>query len=183
MEANGTPPQEPSPTFTSFSRPVTQLHGRLPEPWRKSSFLSPPAEAGHYGAERVPDRSARQTQTHQYSHAVRSRGEPDSDRSRSHQPLPRHCELPQQQGVLVQCCGGWASLQPNLALRAVRPRSKPPPGGAEFKPELIHNRSGAGSTILAVDLNKDGAMDIVTSTNRGTFIFWGKQKHPAPRKK
>jgi len=58
-----------------------------------------------------------------------------------------------------------------------------PPGGAEFKPELIHNRSGAGSTILAVDLNKDGAMDIVTSTNRGTFIFWGKQKHPAPRKK
>ncbi|MES1258296.1 MAG: FG-GAP-like repeat-containing protein, partial [Acidobacteriota bacterium] len=48
------------------------------------------------------------------------------------------------------------------------------PGGAEFVPELIHNRSGVGSTVLAVDLNKDGAMDIVTSTNRGTFIFWGK---------
>jgi hypothetical protein len=48
------------------------------------------------------------------------------------------------------------------------------PGGAEFVPELIHNRSGAGSTVLAVDLNKDGAMDIVTSTNRGTFIFWGQ---------
>ncbi len=48
------------------------------------------------------------------------------------------------------------------------------PGGARFVPELIHNRSGAGSTVLAVDLNKDGAMDIVTSTNRGTFIFWGK---------
>jgi len=57
------------------------------------------------------------------------------------------------------------------------------PGGAEFKPELIHNRSGAGSTLLAVDLNKDGAMDIVTSTNRGTFIFWGKQKRPAPGEK
>jgi len=34
---------------------------------------------------------------------------------------------------------------------------------------------GAGLTLLAIDLNKDGAMDIVTSTNRGTFIFWGKQ--------
>jgi hypothetical protein len=57
------------------------------------------------------------------------------------------------------------------------------PGGAEFKPELIHNRSGVGSTVLAVDLNKDGATDIVTSTNRGTFIFWGKPaaKRPASR--
>jgi len=53
-------------------------------------------------------------------------------------------------------------------------RNPKAPGGAEFKPELIHNRSGVGSTVLAVDLNKDGAMDIVTSTNRGTFIFWGK---------
>jgi hypothetical protein len=53
-------------------------------------------------------------------------------------------------------------------------RNPKAPGGAEFVPELIHNRSGAGSDILAVDLNKDGAMDIVTSTDRGTFIFWGK---------
>jgi hypothetical protein len=53
-------------------------------------------------------------------------------------------------------------------------RNAKSPGGAEFKPELIHNRSGVGSTVLAVDLNKDGAMDVVTSTNRGTFIFWGK---------
>jgi hypothetical protein len=53
-------------------------------------------------------------------------------------------------------------------------RNPKAPGGAEFKPELIHNRSGAGSTLLATDLNKDGAIDIVTSTNRGTFIFWGK---------
>jgi len=57
-------------------------------------------------------------------------------------------------------------------------RNPKAPGGAEFKPELIHNRSGVGSTVLAVDLNKDGAMDIVTATNRGTFIFWGK---PAAR--
>jgi hypothetical protein len=53
-------------------------------------------------------------------------------------------------------------------------RNPKAPGGAEFVPELIHNRSGVGSTVLAVDLNKDGAMDIVTATNRGTFIFWGK---------
>lgn len=55
-------------------------------------------------------------------------------------------------------------------------RNPKAPGGAEFVPELIHNRSGAGSTVLAVDLNKDNAVDIVTSTNRGTFIFWGKPR-------
>jgi hypothetical protein len=53
-------------------------------------------------------------------------------------------------------------------------RDKSAPGGARFEPELIHNRSGAGSEILAVDLNKDGAVDIATATDRGTFIFWGK---------
>ncbi len=51
-------------------------------------------------------------------------------------------------------------------------RNPKAPGGAEFIPELIHNRSGAGSEVTAVDLNKDGAIDIITSTNRGTFIFW-----------
>jgi len=51
-------------------------------------------------------------------------------------------------------------------------------GGAEFIPELIHNRSGVGSHFEAVDLNHDGAMDIITSVNKGTFIFWGKA-HPA----
>jgi hypothetical protein len=55
-------------------------------------------------------------------------------------------------------------------------RNPKAPGGAEFVPELIHNRSGAGSDVLAIDLNKDGAIDIVSSTNRGTFIFWGKPK-------
>lgn len=54
--------------------------------------------------------------------------------------------------------------------RTVRARTAP--GGARFVPQLIHNRSGAGSDVLAVDLNKDGAVDIVTSTDRGTFIFW-----------
>jgi hypothetical protein len=61
-------------------------------------------------------------------------------------------------------------------------RNSKAPGGAEFVPELIHNRSGAGSTVLAVDLNKDGAIDIVTSTNRGTFIFWGKPNGKVDRR-
>ena len=46
-------------------------------------------------------------------------------------------------------------------------------GGAEFVPELVHNRSGAGSTIQTADLNKDGATDIMTSTKLGTFVFLG----------
>ena len=50
------------------------------------------------------------------------------------------------------------------------------PGGAKFEPELIDNNSGVGSTILAEDLNKDGAMDIVSGTKLGTTIFWGKPK-------
>ena len=53
-------------------------------------------------------------------------------------------------------------------------RNAKAPGGAEFVPDLIHNRSGAGNAILAVDLNDDGAVDVITSTDRGTFIFWGK---------
>lgn len=49
-------------------------------------------------------------------------------------------------------------------------------GGAEFVPEMVHNRSGVGSHFAAVDLNNDGALDIITSTNKGTFIFWNKMK-------
>jgi Domain of Unknown Function (DUF1080)/FG-GAP-like repeat len=50
-------------------------------------------------------------------------------------------------------------------------------GGAELVPHLIDNHSGVGSDVLAVDLNKDGAMDIVTTTRFGTFIYWGKPGH------
>jgi 3-keto-disaccharide hydrolase/FG-GAP-like repeat len=55
------------------------------------------------------------------------------------------------------------------------------PGGAEFVPELVHNRSGAGSQVLAVDLNKDGVMDLVTSTTSGAYVFFGKPRHLAAR--
>jgi hypothetical protein len=55
-------------------------------------------------------------------------------------------------------------------------RNPKAPGGAEFVPELIHNWSGAGSDVLALDLNKDGAMDIVTATKLGLYVFWGKPR-------
>lgn len=58
--------------------------------------------------------------------------------------------------------------------RTVRNRNAP--GGAEFVPELIHNRSGAGSDVYPVDLNKDGRMDILTATRYGTFVFYGQAK-------
>jgi FG-GAP-like repeat len=55
-------------------------------------------------------------------------------------------------------------------------RNRQAAGGAEFVPELVHNQSGAGSQILAVDLNKDGGIDLVTSTTQGTFVFFGKPR-------
>jgi hypothetical protein len=60
-------------------------------------------------------------------------------------------------------------------------RNPKAPGGAEFVPDLIHNRSGVGSDVLAADLNKDGAVDVITSTDRGTFIFWGVPRGGASR--
>ena len=30
--------------------------------------------------------------------------------------------------------------------------------------------------LVVVDLNKDGAPEIITSTKRGTFIFWNNWK-------
>ena len=53
-------------------------------------------------------------------------------------------------------------------------RNPDAPGGAEFIPELIHNRSGAGSEVDAIDLNNDGRVDIISATNRGTYIFWNQ---------
>ena len=50
------------------------------------------------------------------------------------------------------------------------------PGGASFVPQLVHNRSGVGSMVQTADLNKDGAVEILTATNRGTFVFWGTSK-------
>jgi hypothetical protein len=55
-------------------------------------------------------------------------------------------------------------------------RNPKAPGGAEFVPELIHNRSGVGSGLAVADLNHDGKPELITSTKRGTFIFWNNWK-------
>jgi hypothetical protein len=39
-----------------------------------------------------------------------------------------------------------------------------------------NHRSGTGSDVLPVDLNRDGRMDMVTATRFGTFIFWGQAR-------
>jgi hypothetical protein len=49
------------------------------------------------------------------------------------------------------------------------------PGGAEFVPELVHNASGVGSQVLAVDVNGDGINDIVTGGGLGAFVFFGQR--------
>jgi hypothetical protein len=54
------------------------------------------------------------------------------------------------------------------------------PGGARFVPELIHNKSGIGSSFDVVDLNKDGKLDIVTATTFGTYVFFAKPTAAAP---
>jgi len=56
------------------------------------------------------------------------------------------------------------------------------PGGARFVPELIHNKSGVGSSFDVVDLNKDGRLDIATATTFGTYVFFGRGAAPAPAK-
>ena len=61
-------------------------------------------------------------------------------------------------------------------------RNSKAPGGAEFVPELIHNRSGTGSDVFPVDLNKDGRLDVVTATRFGTFIFWNNMNGDTPRR-
>jgi hypothetical protein len=61
-------------------------------------------------------------------------------------------------------------------------------GGVEFVPELIHNRSGVGAALEVVDLNKDGALDIITASGKGAFVLfgkpsaWGKSANPRETK-
>lgn len=62
-------------------------------------------------------------------------------------------------------------------------RDKNAPGGAYFVPVLVNNNSGVGSAIQVVDLNHDGAKDILTQSVLGTFIFFGHPgRWPAPPK-
>jgi hypothetical protein len=50
------------------------------------------------------------------------------------------------------------------------------PGRARFVPELINNASGAGSQVVATDMNKDGIVDVLTTGANGSFIFFGKAR-------
>ena len=53
-------------------------------------------------------------------------------------------------------------------------RNPKAPGGAEFVPELVHNRSGVGSAFEVTDINKDGKPDIAVATAYGTQVFLSK---------
>ena len=53
-------------------------------------------------------------------------------------------------------------------------RNPKAPGGAEFVPELVHNRSGVGSAFDVADINKDGKPDIAVATAYGTQVFLSK---------
>ena len=48
-------------------------------------------------------------------------------------------------------------------------RNPKAPGGAELIPHLIDTHSGVGSDVLAVDLNKDGIIDVVDTTIKSCF--------------
>lgn len=54
-------------------------------------------------------------------------------------------------------------------------RDRKAPGGARFVPHLIDNRSGVGAQLLATDLDRDGAPDIVAATRFGAAIFWNRR--------
>jgi len=60
-------------------------------------------------------------------------------------------------------------------------RNPSAPGGAEFVPELVHNRSGVGSAFEVMDLNKDGKPDIAVATAFGTHVFLSKPSAPPVR--
>ncbi len=45
------------------------------------------------------------------------------------------------------------------------------PGGARFVPHLIDDASGLGTQVEAIDVNRDGAPDILTASKLGTFVF------------
>lgn len=52
-------------------------------------------------------------------------------------------------------------------------RDRAAPGGVRFEPEVVHNRSGVGSSLTVTDIDGDGAVDVVTSGVAGTFVFHG----------
>jgi hypothetical protein len=58
-------------------------------------------------------------------------------------------------------------------------RNEQAPGGAEFVPDLVNNRSGVGSHSVVADMNGDGMNAIIRSANLGTYVFLNLRKKPA----
>ena len=76
---------------------------------------------------------------------------------------------------------GWRPFG-NAKWRADNGEIVAAPGGGSgwlILDKSVHNRSGIGSNAVVVDLNKDGAAEIIVSTRRGTFVFWNNWKKPA----
>jgi hypothetical protein len=44
-------------------------------------------------------------------------------------------------------------------------------GRVKYIPHLIDDRSGVGVQVLAVDVNQDNRIDVVTASKLGTFVF------------
>lgn len=50
-------------------------------------------------------------------------------------------------------------------------RDKSVPGGARYVPHLIDDASALGTQVEAVDVNRDGAPDVLTASKLGAFLF------------
>jgi hypothetical protein len=46
-----------------------------------------------------------------------------------------------------------------------------PNNSVEFVPNLIDKDSGVGTQVVAGDINKDGAPDIVFANKKGAYVF------------
>ena len=44
-------------------------------------------------------------------------------------------------------------------------------GQVEYTPQLINNRSGVGVQVIAVDVDGNGKLDVLTSARKGTAVF------------
>jgi len=94
--------------------------------------------------------------------------------------------------VVVPVHAGGADWLPRIlarlaevpGLEAICAGDAPAPGGARFVPELVHNRSGIGSSFELMDINKDGTPDIATAGAYGAYVFLSKPTaRPAPAAK
>jgi hypothetical protein len=45
-----------------------------------------------------------------------------------------------------------------------------------FEPHMINNNSGLGTQIWAVDVNGDGAPDVLTTARKGAFVFLNRTR-------